>query len=233
MSDVITEIDCTRVNGDDREVRREVIAKEAYLELIVHDEHVTNFLYSPGLEEQLVTGYLLSSGSITNQQEIEGLDIANNKAIAQLSKNKGSTVSIKDMSITVSHRQLLEIRTRLLENQRNHRASRGFHGALIWELSTGNSFVCEDIGRHNAVDKVIGYATLENYNLSQCMILLSGRLLSNIVSKCKNSGIPLIASMTVATDGGIRISKDSNMTIIGALSEDGFWLYNEGAIKVT
>ena len=41
-----------------------------------------------------------------------------------------------------------------------------------------------------------------------------------------------MASMTVTTDAGIQQAVDSNMTIIGSLSEDGFWLYNEGAVKV-
>jgi formate dehydrogenase accessory protein FdhD len=65
------------------------------------------------------------------------------------------------------------------------------------------------------------------------MVLLSGRLLSNIVSKTKNCGLPLMASMTVATDGGIQQGVESNMTLIGSLSEDGFWLYTEGAVRVT
>jgi FdhD protein len=93
--------------------------------------------------------------------------------------------------------------------------------------------MCEDIGRHNAVDKVIGYGKQEGYDLSQSMILLSGRLVSNIVSKCVNSQIPMITSMTVATDKGIEMAREANITIVGSLSEDGFWLYNEGAVEIT
>ena len=93
--------------------------------------------------------------------------------------------------------------------------------------------MCEDIGRHNAVDKVIGHGMQNGYNFSHSIVLLSGRLVSDIVSKCRNSGIPLMASMTVATDGGIGQAVESGMTIIGSLSEDGFWLYNEGVVRVT
>jgi len=233
MKDVVTEIDCTRVNGDDREKRRETITMETHMQLVVNDEPVTNFLYSAGLDEELVIGYLMSSGMISDPKDIESIEMGEGVCKVRIPEKEGKETSIKDAGITVSHRQLIEIRARLLDNQPHHKATRGFHGAIIWELSTRRWFVCEDIGRHNAVDKVIGYGLQNGYTLSQSMVLLSGRLVSNIVSKCRNSGIPLMASMTVATDGGIQQGVDSNMTIIGALSEDGFWLYNEGVVRVT
>ena len=233
MRKVVSEIDCMRVDGDDRQKIRETIAVESQMQLIVNDEVVTEFLYSAGLDEELVVGYLISSGRISGLKSIEKTDMGDKVARVILSEEESDRLPVKDLGITVSHRQLLEIRSKLMESQRNHRATRGFHGAIIWELSTGKWLACEDIGRHNAVDKVIGFALKNNYNLSQSMVLLSGRLISDIVSKCRNCGIPLMASMTVATDGGIKHGVESNMTIIGALSEDGFWLYNEGAVRIT
>lgn len=233
MSDMISEIDCIRVDGDDRQKRRETIAVEAELELVVNDRPVTNFLYSAGLEKELIVGYLLSSGIISDKREIEKVEVEAGVGNALVSEGEDRQNLIQDVGLTIAHRQLNEIRARLLDNQPNHRATRGFHGAIIWELSTKKWFTCEDIGRHNAVDKVIGYGIQNGYKVSETMVLLSGRLVSNIVSKCRNSGIPLLGSMTVATDGGIQQAKDFNMTLIGALSEDGFWLYNEGVVKVT
>lgn len=233
MKDNVSEIDCIRVNGDEREKRRETIAAEKEMQLIVNDQHVTNFLYSAGMDEQLVIGYLLSSGLIADFKDIDKTEVGNEIGKVWVSDKDGKEVLIKNAGITISHRQLIDIRARLLDNQPHHQATRGFHGAILWELSTGKWFTCEDIGRHNAVDKVIGYGLQNGFTLSQSMVLLSGRLVSNIVSKCRNSGIPLMASMTVATDNGIRQGVESNMTIIGALSEDGFWLYNEGVVKIT
>jgi FdhD protein len=218
MKDVVSEIDCIRVNGDERENRRETIAAEAEMQLIVNDKPITNFLYSPGLDEQLIVGYLLSSGLISDLKDIERIVVGE---------------EVGKVWIPERESQELQVRSRLLGNQKHHKATRGFHGAILWELSTRKWFVCEDIGRHNAVDKVIGYGVKEGYHFSQSMILLSGRLTSNIVSKSRNSGIPLMASMTVATDGGIVQAAESGMTIIGSLSEDGFWLYNEGVVKIT
>ncbi|MFX1561589.1 MAG: formate dehydrogenase accessory sulfurtransferase FdhD [Promethearchaeota archaeon] len=233
MNDVISEIDCFRVDGDEREKKREPIAIEKEIQLIMNDQPINSFLYSAGLDEQLVVGYLVSSGLISNLKDIERIEIEEDVCKVWASRREDQQSAAQDVGLTVSHRKLIEIRARLLENQKHHKKTGGFHGAIIWELSTGKWFVCEDIGRHNAVDKVIGYGLQEGYKFPHSMVLLSGRLISNIVSKCRNSGIPLMASMTVATDGGIRQAVDSNMTLIGSLSEDGFWLYNEGVVKVT
>ena len=128
--------------------------------------------------------------------------------------------------------KLLEIRDLLLKSQQNHRATRGFHGAILYELTTDSWFTCEDIGRHNAVDKVIGYGLLKGFALTDSVLLLSGRLLSNSVSKGILAGIPVISSMTVATSGGILEAQKKNRTLVGSLSEDGCWLYHEGTVKV-
>ena len=233
MKEVVSEIDCIRVSGDEREKTHETIAKEAVMRLFVNDKLVTEFLFSPGFEEQLVVGYLLSSGLIKSLNDVENIALQGDTCKTLVSVREDRISKLQDIGITVSHQQLINVRSTLLVNQRYHIATRGFHGAILWELSSGRWFVCEDIGRHNAIDKVIGYGLKEKYMFSHSMVLLSGRLTSNIVSKCRNSGIPLMASMTVATDGGIKQASDSNITIIGSLSEEGFWLYNEGVVKVT
>jgi len=199
--------------------------------LYVNEDLVSTFIYTSGFEEQMIRGFLLSSGLITDSSQIEKIDFEDETCRVWTSSfvQKSTT---DDDTLVMTHARLLEVREALISNQKNHYATRGFHGAIIWEIPTGNWFICEDIGRHNAVDKVIGYGARNDYDLSQSMVLLSGRLVSNIVSKSKNSGIPLMASMTVATDGGIREGVESDMTIIGSLSEEGFWLYNEGAVKI-
>ena len=139
---------------------------------------------------------------------------------------------MKQTDEIISHEELLEMKELLMKGQKLHKSTRGFHGALVTDLSTKERFLCEDIGRHHAVDKVIGYAAENDYDFSSCLILISGRLISNMVQKACKAGIAGMASMTVATDKGIDAAKDANMTLIGSLSKDGFWLYNEGAIKI-
>jgi len=200
--------------------------------LVVNGSVASSFIYSAGHEIELVTGFLLSAGLIEHESQIDCLEIKGEECHVV---TKEATLRKEEFQsqLSMNHEKLLKVRDALTSNQKNHYATRGFHGAIIWEIPTGKWFVCEDIGRHNAVDTVIGHGMREGYSLSQSMVLLSGRLVSNIVSKCVNSKILMIASMTVATDRGIELARDAKMTIIGSLSEDGFWLYHEGAVKVT
>ena len=225
-------IDCTRIRNRTRSQEKEVVATESKLSLYVDDKFDTQFLYSAGSDDYLVNGYLLSSGRISNKEEIETIVFDDLDCRVKLTKGTTPKLEQVDQQSTVSFDRLLKIRDWLLESQQNHRATRGFHGAILYELATDRWFVSEDIGRHNAVDKVIGHGLQEGYILSDSVLLVSGRLVSNIVSKGILSGIPVIASMTVATSEGIQKSKEHNRTLVGCLSDEGCWLYNEGVTKV-
>lgn len=89
-------------------------------------------------------------------------------------------------------------------------------------LSDGKDILClaEDIGRHNAVDKVIGYAILENIPFQGKIMLASGRLSSEIVSKCAKWGIPVVASRTSPTSLALKIAEQSGVTVVGFIRAD-------------
>ncbi len=94
-------------------------------------------------------------------------------------------------------------------------------------LSDGSSILClaEDIGRHNAVDKVVGYAILEKIPFGGKIMLASGRLSSEIVSKCAKWGIPVVASRTSPTSLAVDIAEKSGVTVVGFIRADRFNVY--------
>ena len=232
MTEPITEIQCIRIVEGVRTIEKERIATEVELTLTINDQIETQFSYSVGLAEQLVVGYLLSSGIIRSLNDIERIDLDKGQCSVKISKEKEIKSEAAKLSSSISFDRLLKARESLTNNQQNHKATRGFHGAILMELSSGRWFSCEDIGRHNAVDKVIGYCFQQGYSFSDSMLLLTGRLTSNIVQKGIHAGIPIIASMTVATSDGIQKARENNRTLVGCLSDDGCWLYHEGAVKV-
>ena len=85
--------------------------------------------------------------------------------------------------------------------------------------------IAEDIGRHNAVDKVIGHCIIENISLEDKMMLVSGRLSSEIVSKCARWGIPVLVSRTSPTSYAIEIAEKANITLIGFVRGNRFNIY--------
>lgn len=232
MKNQVETIDCIRIRNRTRTQENEVVATESNLALYVDDAFVTEFQYSTGLDDCLVYGHLLTSGRISNKKEIKSLIIDGVECRVNLANRITPRIYQVNKQKFVTFDKILEIRDLLLENQTHHRATRGFHGAVLYDLSTDQWFACEDIGRHNAVDKVIGHGMKEDYTLTDSVLLLSGRLLSNIVSKGILSGIPVISSMTVSSNEGIQISRKHNRTLIGCLSDEGCWLYHEGVIKI-
>ena len=232
MKKQVETIDCIRIRDKTRSEEKELVASESKLALYANDEFVTEFLYSSGFDDYLVFGYLLSSGLITNIEDIASFEIQDQECKVVLLEERFPSPYPVEIQETVSFDKMLEIRNLLMENQTNHRATRGFHGAILYELSSNRWFACEDIGRHNAVDKVIGYALQERYMLADSVLLVSGRLVSNIVHKGIHADIPVISSMTVATLEGIQNAKENDRTLVGSLSDDGCWIYNEGAVKV-
>ena len=231
LENQIVTIESTRIRKGVRQEEKEVVATEAKLTLYVDNELDTQFLHSAGLDECLVLGYLISSGRIASKADVTRLLTDGRECWVNLRKTSPEVKRVGHQK-TVSMHKLLEIRELLLENQTNHRATRGFHGAILYELTSNRWFACEDIGRHNAVCKVIGHGLQDKYELSNSVLLLSGRLLSNIVSKGINSSIPVIASMTVATSEGIWAARNGQCTLIGNLSDQDCWLYHEGTMKV-
>jgi FdhD protein len=233
LKNTVKEIDCIRVNGDSTTILREQIAVEKHLKLIANEKVITDFIVSPEFIEHLIRGHLIAEGYISSNTSIENVSFTDDTTCeVKYSLNEKLSKPMKQSDEIISHEELLDLKELLMKEQILHKTTRGFHGALITDLSTKEWFLCEDIGRHNAVDKVIGHAAENDFDFSSCLILISGRLISNMVQKGCKAGIAGMASMTVATDKGIEAAKDVNMTLIGSLSENGFWLYNEGAIKI-
>ncbi|MFZ5907748.1 MAG: formate dehydrogenase accessory sulfurtransferase FdhD [Nitrospirota bacterium] len=99
-----------------------------------------------------------------------------------------------------------------------------FHSAAVSDGTKILAFA-EDIGRHNAVDKVIGYTLLNNILLEGMIMLVSCRVSSDIITKCLRWNIPILASRAAPTALSIRIAEESGMTLAGFVRGDSMNLY--------
>jgi FdhD protein len=89
------------------------------------------------------------------------------------------------------------------------------HAAAIYSGDGNLVAFAEDVGRHNAVDKVLGFAAMGKTALSDSMIVLTGRLTADIVLKGARAGVPVMASLAAALDSGIALAEESGLTLIG------------------
>ena len=95
------------------------------------------------------------------------------------------------------------------------RKTGGVHVAAICDGKGNLTALAEDVGRHNAVDKVIGMKALENGGFEDLFLALSGRLTGDIVLKAARIGAPLIASKSAAMKSGIEVAEHCGITLIG------------------
>ncbi len=111
----------------------------------------------------------------------------------------------------------------------HYRESRGIHGAA---LSDGERLlvVAEDVGRHNAVDKVKGEALLRGIPTEDRILLSTGRVSSEMLLKAARMGVPLVASRTSPTEMAVALAEQLNITVCGYVRPDSLNLYAGDAL---
>ena len=116
--------------------------------------------------------------------------------------------------------------SQLRERQATFRRTGGLHAAGL--LSPGGEWLCarEDVGRHNAVDKVVGWALLDDrVPLRGTALVVSGRAGFEIIQKALAAGIPLLAAVGAPTTLAVELAADSGMTLIGWLRDGSMSVY--------
>jgi FdhD protein len=115
----------------------------------------------------------------------------------------------------------------LRESQRAFESTGGIHAAGLFDRSGRLQFAAEDVGRHNAVDKIVGRTLLEGrHPLDESILLVSGRTSFELVQKSLVAGIPLLAAVSAPSSLAINLAADAGMTLCGFVRGDQFNIYS-------
>jgi FdhD protein len=121
---------------------------------------------------------------------------------------------------------LCQIPERLRDAQAIFERTGGLHGAALFLPNGELVVVREDVGRHNAVDKVIGWALLNGVtNLGNYLMLVSGRGGFEIIQKCLVAGVPLVASVSAPSSLAVQLAREFQLTLVGFLRGRRFVIY--------
>ncbi|MFA5110074.1 MAG: formate dehydrogenase accessory sulfurtransferase FdhD [Desulfobaccales bacterium] len=127
--------------------------------------------------------------------------------------------------LTVSGAALLTLMDRLQEAQTIYRDTGGTH-AVALASPDGRVFIhAEDVGRHNAMDKVIGRAVFTRQDLTGMVALLSGRISFEMVLKCIRAGIPVLAAVSAPTSMALELAQTLNLTAAGFVRDQRLNIY--------
>jgi len=115
---------------------------------------------------------------------------------------------------------------RLREHQRLFAATGGLHGAALFSSDGALLAVREDVGRHNALDKLVGWALLSGRPpFAAGVVLVSGRASFEIVQKCLAAGAPILAAVSAPSSLAVQTAEAFGMTLVGFLSSERFNVY--------
>jgi FdhD protein len=130
-------------------------------------------------------------------------------------------------NLRVDARILCRLPERLRASQRMFDRTGGLHGAGLFDSAGNLLAVREDVGRHNAVDKLIGAEFLADRTpLRNRLLLLSGRASFELLQKALMGGLPLVAAVGAPSSLAVKVAKEFDITLVGFLREDRFNIYH-------
>ncbi|MCP3976631.1 MAG: formate dehydrogenase accessory sulfurtransferase FdhD [bacterium] len=127
----------------------------------------------------------------------------------------------------VSSEVLLSLTEKMAAAQPGFAATGGIHAAALFDGDGQMLASREDIGRHNAVDKVVGYGARMNWPIGERILLVSGRVSFEIVQKAAVAGIPIVAGVSAASSLAVELGEELGLTVIGFLREDSYNIYTD------
>jgi FdhD protein len=235
-----------RIKGASSEEVDDFIAVEKRVRISVNGRGVLSLYCTPLMVRELVVGIIHNEGLISGEWCAERMSIeygdeilVDVPATGAFSEGERTITSgcaggvsltrplpeaMRSDTIIFPAEKVRNVFREFQSRSESYKLTGGVHSAA---LSDGNVVLAfaEDIGRHNAVDKVIGHCLLENIPFAGKMLLASGRLSSEIVLKCARSGIPVLVSRAAPTSLAVEIAESTGLTVVGFMRGDRMNVY--------
>jgi len=236
-----------RIRGTQAEEVAGEVVREQPLSVFINGEKFLTLLCSPMQLEALVVGYLWMEKVITDLGEIARLEISAVDGRAEVTLTHAVTLPTEriltsgcggGITFRIDHRLFPRLQSRLrvpaadlgarmkdlFDAAVHYQRSRGIHGAALAD-SQRLLVVAEDVGRHNAVDKVKGEALLRGIPTEERMLISTGRISSEMLLKAARMGVPIVASRTSPTEMAVALAEQLGVTVCGYVRSDALNVY--------
>ncbi len=242
MEDRTEKVNILRLNEDSASEIEDTVVREFPLTIFLNDQELVTMLCSPANQKELAVGFLYSEGFIESREEIKNVTLHEGTGVIRVETEGGddldhealfnrlitsgcgrgaSFYSATDVTgkkveslFQVSVDEILALTRDFQHRSETYRATGGVHSAALCD--TRNVLVfSEDIGRHNAMDKVFGECLLNDIPTNDHLVITSGRISSEILLKVARRNIPVLVSKSAPTNLGVKMANELGITLVG------------------
>ncbi len=244
-----------RITKEGKQDSEDVVTVELPLTIILNNKELTTLLCSPTDLKYLAIGFLASEGLVKGKDEIKKVVVDDKRGVARIETvedkelapdvfkrlitsgcGRGasfySSTDVRGQSkiesqTTISDGEVFHLMRAFQHRSEVYRTTGGVHSAALCD--TKNILVFnEDIGRHNAIDKIFGECMLTDISTDDRIIVTSGRVSSEILLKVAKRNIPVLISKSAPTNMGVNLATDLGVTLIGFVRGERMNVYANG-----
>lgn len=239
----------------------EVSVEELY-DLYVNGKHYATAFLTPSDLEEWALGFLFSEGVVDSALDVRSVEVGDGRIDVKVSGAcpslkpptltrllvsscsapvkaqrissyvKRASKEIGAAAVSVAREVVAKISAKLNEASSTYKATRGTHSAALFDTSAKLLVYSEDVGRHNAVDKVIGKALIKGVDTRDKVLAVSGRPSGDLVYKCVRARIPVIVALSAPLSSGVELAEAAGITLIALARGPYFTVYtNPGRVK--
>jgi len=232
------------------------VCEETNVSLFINNQKIITFMCTPENLKELAIGHLYTRNLIEDIEDIQSIRICNslkNIYITSEFISMNNDISLNTVlssacgsspNLNLKPNKILESQTNFhLERLKNatvemfklavkHQKTGGVHSCAVYNANKG-LIALEDVGRHNAVDKIIGACLSRNYDLRDSAVISTGRISTDMILKCAAAEIPVVVTRSIPTTSALELAKKTGITVVGRImaSEPIIYINEERILK--
>ncbi len=260
MAKQVASVQVERVTPNGHETVLDVVSREAPLTIILNGQELMTLLCTPQHLDYLAVGFLTSEGLLTRRENLLKVVVDEPRGVVRVTTENEPAPSQDSLSrrlitsgcgagptfyraadvmeeikfsrkVSLGARDIFRAMKDFQKSSTLFRETGGVHSAAAWDAE-GDIVFNEDIGRHNAVDKVFGECFIKGIPVAGRTVLTSGRVSSEILIKAGRREIPVLISRSAPTDASVKLAERLGITLVGFVRGERMNVYSE-AWRVT
>ena len=248
------QVEVMRVGGNGVSVAQDIVVKERPITIFLNDKELATLVCSPVYLRELAVGFLCSEGILQKREDLKDISVNETDGLIWVETlipspaeqvflkryittccgrgrasfyflNDARNLSPVKSELSITAGQAFALSEQLEKDALLFHSTGGTHGAALCTKKAEVLWTFEDIGRHNAVDKVFGRCFLKKIPTEDKLMVFSGRISSEILIKVARMGIPILIARGAPTDLALEMAKELGVTAVGFARRDKLNIY--------